>query len=715
MASAESNNIAGISVNNIAMLSSVTVFIGAIIVVGISWGLSNDFAGINATDVLTTLFMVMVLSCIVGIAVGLLLKAKTAKIAAQLNVIHETLSLLIAKRYEKVEEQLQTITEPATAPELTSIGGLLTDLAVSTASIDEQAARRVRDCYSQTDALRHQLEHVRRLISNAQMLIMTVSPRLEVAFFNRYAEKITGVAANEIINIGVGNLFSSTDWRETERHYKALLAGDIKMAHQETEIIDGEGQIRNIWWLHSMLDDAETKQILSVGHDITDEKGVEKRVVWLSNNDALTGLVNAVKFQDIFVENLNNALRYEKHHTLQYLHFDFPMYQKLDNHLTQQMTDEMRVAIADALQQLIRQTDTLARVNEHDFAILQPETTDEGRQRFTEKLLTRMAELNLTTPKKNLPVCVHIGVIDYPYENADANELFAFAELAAVRAKHLDAKTSGYHVFEPNEQTANELKDRVFWKKRIQSALQKEQFVVHYQPIIALNAQRIVGYEGFLRLLDEETGEALPAGKFIEIAEKQGLIEEIDQFVLKQIFAKAAASRESMSQQLFAINISKLTLEPNKLLPHLKKLLSHFKLSGRQIIIEVSEDIAIDHTDALKLLMTAVKQLDIRFALDDFGFDGTLSKYGFSSFSLLQQLPVDFVKINSRFVRDLHNNTHDQLFVKALAEEAQLNGVKTIAAGVENDEVMGLLKSYGVDYAQGYFIGHPSASLQTDN
>ncbi len=218
-----------------------------------------------------------------------------------------------------------------------------------------------------------------------------------------------------------------------------------------------------------------------------------------------------------------------------------------------------------------------------------------------------------------------------------------------------------------------------------------------------------------VRLLDEETGEALPAGKFIEIAEKQGLVEEIDKVVLKQMFAKAAASRESMSQQLFAINLSKMTLEPNKLLPLLKKLLSHYKLSGRQIILEVNEDVAIAQTDALKLLMTAVKQLDIRFTIDDFGFDGTLSKYGFASFSLFQQLPIDFVKINARFVRDLHNNSHDQLFVKALTEAAQLQGVKTIAAGVENDEVMGLLNTYGVDYAQGYFIGHPSASLQTDD
>ena len=709
------HKVAGIAINKVAMMIGALVFVGTTIVVAISWGLINGFTDLVVSQALTVLLIIIVFSLVIGTAVTMLLKTRLSRLAAQLHIVNETLPLLIAKRYEKVDEQLQVITEPAAAEEIVQISEQIRKLAVSTASIDEQAARRVRDSYTQTDTLRHELEHVRRLISNAQMLIMTVSPRMEVAFFNRYAEKITGVAADEIVNIGAGNLFSSTDWRETERHYQALLTGEIKMANQETEIIDGDGQIRNIWWLHSLLDDPETPQILSVGHDVSEEKSVEKRVVWLSNHDALTGLVNADKFQEAFVKSLNDAQRYEKHHTLQYLHFDFAMYQKLDNHLTQQMTDEMRVLIAEALKQLIRQTDTLARINEQDFAILQPETTDTGRQQFTEKLLSHLAELSLNTPKKNLPICVHIGVIDYPYENADASELFAFAELAAVRAKHQDPKISSHHVFEPNAQTANELKDRVFWKKRINSALEKEQFVVHYQPIMALDSKRIVGYEGFLRLLDEESGEALPAGKFIEIAEKQGLVEQIDQFVLKQMFAMAAASRESISQQLFAINLSKMSLEPNKLLPLLKKLLSHFKLSGRQIILEVSEDVAIAQTDALKLLMTAVKQLDIRFTIDDFGFDGTLSKYGFSSFSLLQQLPIDFVKINGRFIRDLHNNSHDQLFVKALAEAAQLQGVKTIAAGVENDDVMGLLRSYGVDYAQGYFIGHPSASLQTDD
>ncbi|MDT8311701.1 MAG: diguanylate cyclase, partial [Methylophaga sp.] len=550
MASAQPNKIAGIAVNKIAVLSTVLVFIGAIIVVAISWGIINGFTGFAVGKVSVISLLIILFSLLCGGVISQLLKTRLKRLSAQLHIVNETLPLLIAKRYEKVDEHLHPLSEPAVASEISLISDQLRKLAVSTANIDDQAARRVRDCYSQTDAFRLQLEHVRRLISNAQMLIMTINDRLEIQFFNRYAEKITGVIADDIVDIGAGNLFSSIDWRETERHYQALLAGHIKMAHQETEIIDGDGHIRNIWWLHSLLDDPESQQILSVGHDITDEKGVEKRVVWLSSHDALTGLTNAIKFQEAFVESLANAQRYDKHHTMQYLHFDFPMYQKLDSHLTQQMTDEMRVSIADALQQLIRQTDTLARINEHDFVILQPETTDAGRQRFTEKLLSHMAELNLTTPVKKLPVCVHIGVIDYPYQNAEASELFAFAELAAVRAKHQDAKTSSYHVFEPNEQTANELKDRVFWKKRIQNALQKQQFVMHYQPVMALASQRIVGYEGFLRLLDEETGEALPAGKFIDIAEKQGLIEEIDQFVLKQMFAKAAASRESMSQQL---------------------------------------------------------------------------------------------------------------------------------------------------------------------
>lgn len=712
MATENSQMIADISANKVSLLFSLMVLLVSTMLVTLSWAFINGSANFSIDTALLILLPVILLSGICGLVFKILLTARLNKLTEPLQQIDETLPLLLAKRYDKADESFHTLAEAATSKQIISISEQLLKLSTSMAAIDEKTAKRARENFSQSDELRQQLQHIRHLISNAQMLIMTVDDAMEVQFFNTYAEQITGVAADTITHMGVGNLLSANDWQDTQRYYHGLLYGQIKLAHQETEIIDADGHLRNIWWLHSMLDDPDKKLILSVGHDVTEEKGVEKRVVWLAAHDALTGALNAAKFQELFAESLNNAERYDKHHTLLYLHTDFPEYQKQDPQLTQQMTDEMRVSIAEALQKITRQTDMLARINEHDFAILQPETTDESRRLFTEKILNHLDDLALITPGKKLPLHFYIGVIDYPYQKAETSELLAFAELAAVRAKHESAKVSASHVFEPSEQTAKELKQRVFWKKRIQQALTENRFTVHYQPILELKTQRIAGHEGYLRLLDKDSGEALPAGNFIEIAEKQGLVEEIDQLVLRDIFARAANNRRG--EQMFFINLSVQSLQPNKLLPRIKKLLEHHKLEGRQIVIEINETVISEQTDSLKLLMTALKPLSVRFAIDDFGFDGSVSKYGFASFSLLQALPVAFVKINGRFIRDLHNNIHDQLFVKTLVDEASARGVKIIAECVENEEVMSFLTDSGVDYAQGYFIGHPASALQTE-
>ena len=165
MALINSHKVAGIAINKVAMLISGLVFTGAIIVVAISWGLLDGFTGLLVSQALTVLLIIVVFSIMIGIAVTMLLKTRLSRLAAQLHIINETLPILIAKRYEKVDEQLQAITKSVAAEEIVLICEQMQKLAVSTASIDEQAARRVRESYSQTDTIRQELEHIRRLIS----------------------------------------------------------------------------------------------------------------------------------------------------------------------------------------------------------------------------------------------------------------------------------------------------------------------------------------------------------------------------------------------------------------------------------------------------------------------------------------------------------------------------------------------------------------------
>ncbi|AFJ01243.1 diguanylate cyclase/phosphodiesterase (GGDEF & EAL domains) with PAS/PAC sensor(s) [Methylophaga frappieri] len=630
------------------------------------------------------------------------------------NLIQEKIRLIQARRYD----QAKSIQFEKQSSELTQSALLMSELdqlATKLNSVDEQAAQRIRESHHNVDTVNQELSRVREVINSAQMLIMSVDTHLDIQFFNRYAEQITGRHAKDLLDKGAANLFSPHDWHEMRHHYESLLQGQTKQARQETEIINGAGQIRKIWWLHSLLDDVNEVRVLSIGHDITEQKQVEDRVVWLAAHDALTGLPSIEKFQEQLNDNLLYAKRHDKHHSLFYVHIDFPAYQKRDSSLSAEICDEIRQKVANKIQSMAQQPELVTRLNEQDFVLLQLDTTDASRQQFTDKLLGSLTTLALKTPAKQLPIYVYAGVIDLPYEQADSSELLAFAELAAFRAKHQSSQASLAHVFEVSEQTAADLAGRIYWKKRIQHALDNRQFLIHFQPILDLSNKNIAGYESYLRLLDEETGKALPAGKFIEVAEKQGQAEKIDHFVLQEVCRKLTDPQNKRPVRIMTVNLSEVTLNPNRLLPVIKKLVNHYPAVAGRLILEINEDVALRNVSALKLLMTAIKPLGIRFAIDDFGFDGTVSRYGFSSFSLLATLPIDFVKISGQFIRTLNDNTHDQLFIKTLVEETSAHNVKTIAGCVESEETMSLLTDFGVMFAQGYLIGHPSAQFDTSD
>lgn len=656
----------------------------------------------------TIVLAVIVLSLLIASSIAWRVSHSGRLLTADLQRVIETQPLLVARRYQHAGEHIDSHPAQLPYPELNRLRLSVAELARAMMDIEERAATRIRECYERVDTTTRHLEHIRRLINAAQMFIMTVDDKLEIQFFNQHAQDITGIAANDIVNTGAAHLFSSAQWEETAFYYREILAGNIRMAHQESELIDHDGNIRTIWWLHSMLDDPESRLLLSVGHDITEEKSAEKRLVWLSSHDALTSLLNKPKFLEELESSLSGAIRYSRSNALLQLHLDFDHFRKLDPALTRERVDEMQLRIAESLRAATRYTDTLGRLGEQDFAVIQPDSENGSREGLVNKIIERIDTLDLRTPKKNLPIPVHVGVIEFPFEDAGVSELLAFAELATVRARHAHPKASGFHVFSPDEETVAQLNERVYWKQRISQALDENLFTLHFQPILDLANNEIGGFEVLLRLQDTETGEMLTAQTFIDIAEKQELITQIDLFVLQQCFQKLHTLQQQQAALPLSINLSSASMDPHTLLPVLKRLFKRYPIDPALLVFELSEAFAVADIDKARLIMTAVRQLGCRFALDNFGVDSTVSKYGFSSFVLLQSLPLDLVKISGSFIKELHSNNHDQLFVKTLIDEARIHGVKTVAEHVESEEALALLQEYGADYVQGYLIGRPA-------
>ncbi len=203
---------------------------------------------------------------------------------------------------------------------------------------------------------------------------------------------------------------------------------------------------------------------------------------------------------------------------------------------------------------------------------------------------------------------------------------------------------------------------------------------------------------------DPQTGEMRLPGKFIQIAEQVGLIQQIDHYVIRHALKQLGALQKLGRKVTFAINLSGLVIDTSILLPLLEDAITDYAVDPKGIIFEITETVAVSNLQQAKAMMHAIKALGCQFSLDDFGV-------GFSSFNYMRELPVDIIKIDGIFIKNLDKNADDQLFVKALVDVAKGLNRKTTAEFVENTDILALLRGYEVDFAQGYYIGRPQPDL----
>jgi EAL domain-containing protein (putative c-di-GMP-specific phosphodiesterase class I) len=241
------------------------------------------------------------------------------------------------------------------------------------------------------------------------------------------------------------------------------------------------------------------------------------------------------------------------------------------------------------------------------------------------------------------------------------------------------------------------------WLQRLRSALAEDSFVLHFQPIVSLGDGRVSHYEALLRLADEADGRLIAPGRFLPAAERYGLIREIDRMVLDKVAALLGGEHGEVDASI-AMNVSALSVTDGTLLAHLERRLARNGVDPARLVIEVTETAAISDMARARDFCAGVQALGCAVALDDFGA-------GFGSFQYLKHLPFSFLKIDGDFIRGLPGSRTDQLVVKALVGVVRGMGRQTIAEFVGDEPTMSMLRSYGVDYAQGFEVGHPRPLL----
>ncbi|HST56962.1 MAG TPA: EAL domain-containing protein [Solirubrobacteraceae bacterium] len=238
------------------------------------------------------------------------------------------------------------------------------------------------------------------------------------------------------------------------------------------------------------------------------------------------------------------------------------------------------------------------------------------------------------------------------------------------------------------------------WLARLHRALRDDRFELHYQPIECLATGEITHYEALVRLLDEDDGSLIAPGRFLPAAERHGLIGEIDRLVIRRVAALMGAGLAGGEARI-AINLSARSATDPRMLEYIESELAHHGVAPERLIVEITETAAISDIDCAKRFCEQLELLGCAVALDDFGA-------GFGSFYYVKHLPFEYLKIDGDFIRNLTTSHEDQLVVRALVDVARGLGKRTVAEFVGDEDTMELLREYGVDYAQGYHVGHPA-------
>ena len=302
-------------------------------------------------------------------------------------------------------------------------------------------------------------------------------------------------------------------------------------------------------------------------------------------------------------------------------------------------------------------------------------------------------------------ISVSIGIVIFPNDGLNVDELLSNADMAMYQVKQ--KKRGEYHLFSSDIHVKEPLNQLIIRKKRIEKAIKDDQFVLYFQPILDLKTNKISRYETLIRMVSED-GSIQTPDTFISEAEQLDLIGDIDRLVIKKAIKALSEFKEQGYDLSLSINLSGKAMDAPDILKLVQQKLDKFQVEPSRLIIEVIETAAVSDIVGSERLMYEINELGCHFALDDFGV-------GFSSFFYLKQLPVDFVKIDGMFIRQLPFSDEDQIFVKALNEMAYGLGKQTVAEFVENEDILIMLKKYGVDYAQGYYIGKPLPNILRDS
>jgi diguanylate cyclase (GGDEF)-like protein len=415
----------------------------------------------------------------------------------------------------------------------------------------------------------------------------------------------------------------------------------------------------------------------------------------LAERDSLTGLFN----RNYFGRVLDTELAWVKRGrmTSALLFIDLDRFKYVNDTLGHGAGDRLLVEVANLIKGRMRGHDIVSRFGGDEFTVVAHDVSKDAAKTIAKGIHEILLEYQFIEQEQTFTISCTIGIAMITADSRNAEEALSQADAACYEAK--SGGRNQYAMYEPDQQQKLTMETDIGWSQAIKDALRNDGFSLVYQPIVSLNGSSKEYYEVLLRMPDK-SGKILMPGLFLPVAERFGLLAEIDRWVIAHALRALAAARSGGREVVFSINLSGQVLTDAAVIEMIKGALVQHSLPPNAVIFEITEQTAVRYIDRARHLTQELIELGCRFALDDFGV-------GFSSFNYLKRLPVDLIKIDGSFIKNLDSEPVDQVMVKSIVEIAKALGKEVIAEFVQNQASIDLLKSYGVDFVQGRHVGTP--------
>jgi diguanylate cyclase (GGDEF)-like protein/PAS domain S-box-containing protein len=509
---------------------------------------------------------------------------------------------------------------------------------------------------------------------------------------------LLGRDAPEIEHHEVASIIHPDDVASDREAMAHLLAGEIDGYQLEQRMLYAGG--RAVWvMLHvSLVRDQHGQPLYCIRQleDIEERRRFEGELGYLADHDSLTGLAN----RRGFLRELNRQIAHVRRYggSAGVLFIDIDDFKHINDAYGHNVGDEVIVSVAQAIRSRLRETDMVARLGGDEFAVLLPRADIADAETLASSLLAALqngVDDSLADCFRGVSASIGVTTFSDPDPDVDGDDILGDADMAMYSAK--DAGKNRVEVASDGDVALD--RSRVTWAQRVRRAVNGDQFELYTQPIVDLSTDEIAHWELLLRMPGEDAEMILPA-QFLYSAERSGLIQVVDRWVLSQAIGLLAEHGSAGPGLKLSVNLSARSVGDIDLPGFIEQALSDQAVDPSRLVLEVAETAAIANMDRARKFAVRLSQVGCRFALDDFGA-------GFGSFYYLKYLPFDYIKIDGEFIRNLPASRTDQLILDSIVRMCKGLGKLTVGEFVGDQQTVEVLKVHGVDFAQGYHVGRP--------